>query len=116
MNVLEEAVGGDYDPFDLLIHVAYGKKPLTRSQRARKVKQSSYFDKYSDKAKEILTIILDKYVDGGIKELENPDILNIPQIRDNYGTVYQIMGIFEGANNYQKALVELKEELYLEVA
>lgn len=116
LNVLEEAVGGDYDPFDLLIHVAYGKKPLTRSQRARKVKQSSYFDKYSDKAKEILTIILDKYVDGGIKELENPDILNIPQIRDNYGTVYQIMGIFEGANNYQKALVELKEELYLEVA
>ena len=69
LNILEEEVGEEYDPFDLLVHVAYGKKPLTRSQRARKVKQSEYFDKYSEQAKEVLSIILDKYVDGGIEEL-----------------------------------------------
>lgn len=114
LNILEEVVGDEYDPFDLLVHVAYGKKPLTRSQRARKVKQSDYFDKYSDKAKEVLSIILDKYIDGGLVELENPNILSIPELQ-SYGTVYQIiMIIFMGLQNFQKAIEDMKNNLYLE--
>lgn len=112
LNILEEEVGEEYDPFDLLVHVAYGKKALTRSQRARKVKQSAYFDKYSEQAKEVLSIILDKYVEGGLLELENPEILNIPELKE-YGTVYQIiMIIFMGLQNFQKALEEMKNNLY----
>ena len=112
LNILEEEVGEEYDPFDLLVHVAYGKKPLTRSQRARKVKQSEYFDKYSEQAKEVLSIILDKYVDGGIEELENPNILNIPEL-SAFGTIMEIiMTIFMGLQNFQKALEDMKSNLY----
>ena len=112
LNILEEEVGEEYDPFDLLVHVAYGKKPLTRSQRARKVKQSEYFDKYSEQAKEVLSIILDKYVDGGIEELENPNILNIPEL-SAFGTIMEIiMTIFMGLQNFQKALEDMKTNLY----
>ena len=94
------------------MHVAYGKKPLTRSQRARKVKQSEYFDKYSEQAKEVLSIILDKYVDGGIEELENPNILNIPEL-SAFGTIMEIiMTIFMGLQNFQKALEDMKSNLY----
>ena len=108
----EEEVGEEYDPFDLLDHVAYGKKALTRSQRARHVKQSDYFEKYGEKAREVLSIILDKYVDGGIEELENPNILNIPEL-ESFGTVYQIiMVIFMGLQNFQKALEDMKDSLY----
>ena len=112
LNILEEEVGEEYDPFDLLVHIAYGKKALTRSQRARQVKQSDYFEKYGEQAKEVLSIILDKYVDGGIEELENPNILNIPEL-ESFGTVYQIiMVIFMGLQNFQKALEEMKDSLY----
>ena len=31
-------VANDLDDFDLICHVAYDKKPLTRSERAKKVK------------------------------------------------------------------------------
>ncbi len=112
LNILEEEIGEEYDPFDLLVHVAYGKKALTRSQRARKVKQSDYFSKYGEQAREVLSIILDKYVDGGIKELENPEILNIPELKV-YGTIMEIiMTIFMGLQNFQKALEDMKNNLY----
>ncbi len=115
INILEEEVGDEYDPFDLLVHVAYGKAPLTRSQRARKVRKSNYFDKYGETAKEILTIILDKYVDEGIDELENPNVLNIPELQ-SFGTIYEIMQYFDGTQNYQNAMMEMKDILYREEA
>ncbi len=112
LHILEEEVGEEYDPFDLLVHVAYGKKALTRSQRARQVKHSDYFEKYGEQAKEVLSIILDKYVDGGITELENPEILNIPELRV-YGTIMEIiMTIFMGLQNFQKAMEDMKKKLY----
>lgn len=112
LNILEEEVGDEYDPFDLLVHVAYGKKALTRSQRARQVKNSDYFDKYGEQAREVLSIILDKYVDGGITELENPELLNIPELKV-YGTIMEIiMTIFMGLQNFQKAIDEMKSNLY----
>lgn len=112
LNILEEEVGDEYDTFDLLVHVAYGKKALTRSQRARQVKNSDYFDKYGEQAREVLSIILDKYVDGGITELENPELLNIPELKV-YGTIMEIiMTIFMGLQNFQKALDEMKSNLY----
>ena len=58
--------GNEYDPFDLILHVAYGQKPLTRKQRASKVEKDSYFNKYGEKARRIISDLLDKYADEGI--------------------------------------------------
>jgi type I restriction enzyme R subunit len=33
---LRKEVGKDLDVFDLILHVAYGKKPMTRSERVKK--------------------------------------------------------------------------------
>jgi type I restriction enzyme R subunit len=115
LNILEDEVGEEYDPFDLLVHVAYGKKPLTRSQRARYLKQSDYFDKYSEEAKEVITILLDKYVDYGLDALENIQTLKIPELENKYGTLMQIiMSIFLGVDNFKKMLKDLKLNLYKE--
>ena len=43
---LEEQVGKDYDAFDLLCHVAFDQPPLTRKERANKVKKRNIFGKY----------------------------------------------------------------------
>ena len=115
MSILEEEIGEEYDAFDLLVNVAYGKPLKTRSQRAKQVKKSEFFERYSEQARDVLTIILEKYVAEGIKELEDPDILNIPELQV-HGTVIQIMQLFNGTQNYQDALKEMKEMLYREVA
>ncbi|MBU0959544.1 MAG: DEAD/DEAH box helicase family protein, partial [Nanoarchaeota archaeon] len=53
LDALREEIpnGKEYDPFDLIAHIAYGQKPLTRSQRALKVQKDSYFNKYGEKAR-----------------------------------------------------------------
>jgi type I restriction enzyme R subunit len=38
-------VGKDLDPFDLILHVAYDQRPLTRKERAEKVRKRNYFAK-----------------------------------------------------------------------
>ncbi len=47
---LAEQVGKDFDPFDLVCHVAFDQPPLTRRERADNVKQANYFAKYGEQA------------------------------------------------------------------
>jgi len=72
-EALESTVGRDYDPFDLILHVAYDQPPLTRKERAERVRKRNYFGKYSGKAREVMELLLDKYADHGITALEDPD-------------------------------------------
>ena len=51
---LSSEVGRDLDAFDLICHVAWGKKPLTRGERAEKARKNDYFAKYEGKAREVI--------------------------------------------------------------
>jgi type I restriction enzyme R subunit len=42
---LAAEVGKGFDPFDLIVHVAYDQRPLTRRERAEKVRKRNYFAK-----------------------------------------------------------------------
>ena len=64
-EVLEQEVGKELDPFDLICHVVYDQPPLTRRERANNVKKRNYFTKYNDTAQQVLTRLLDKYADQG---------------------------------------------------
>ncbi len=65
----EMAIMTDVDDFDFICHVAYGKKPLTRRERAESVKKQDFFSRYSGAAKEVLEVLLDKYMNLGIYAL-----------------------------------------------
>lgn len=103
--------GKDFDPFDLLCHVAWGMPPLTRKERAEKVKKKNYFSKYGDKAQAVLKALLDKYADEGIAHIEETQILTINPF-DKIGTPIEIIKSFGGLEEYQKAIFELEQELY----
>ena len=45
---LAAEVGKELDPFDLILHVAYDQRPLTRKERAEKVRKRNYFAKYGE--------------------------------------------------------------------
>ena len=99
------------DVFDIICHVAYDKKPLTRRERANNVKKRNYFDKYEGKAREILEALLDKYAELGVLSLEDPQMLRLEPFA-KYGTPVKIISIFGGRSGYQKAIKELEQQLY----
>jgi type I restriction enzyme R subunit len=104
-------VGADYDPFDLICHIAYDQPPLTRKERAEKVKKRHVFARYGDKARAVLDALLAKYADDGISSVESMDILKVDPI-SQFGTPVEIVNVFGGREAYLKALHELEDALY----
>jgi type I restriction enzyme R subunit len=111
-EALEGEVGKDFDPFDLICHVVYGQPPLSRKERAEKVRRTTYFSKYGEKARAVLDAILTKYADKGIEEIESLEILKVDPI-SRIGTPLEIVqDIFGGKSNYLTAIHRLEQCLY----
>ena len=103
------------DIFDIICHVAFDRKPITRRERANNVKKRDYLSKYQGLARQVLETLLDKYADNGIIELENENVLELPPF-NQIGTPVKIIKLFGGITGYMNALTELKTELYRSVA
>ena len=108
---LQKEVGTEYDPFDLLCHVAFDKEPLTRSERARKLRQDTYFDRYGEEAREVLSALLDKYADEGIENIERKKVLKVHPL-SSFGSPLDIAKRFGGQAQYQEAIQEMEDRLY----
>lgn len=101
----------DVDDFDFICHVAFGQKPLTRRERANKVKKCDFLSKYKGVARGVLEALLDKYMNTGIYEIEKTEILKLDPFQ-KFGKPSKIARFFGGKAGYLKAIKELEEELY----
>ena len=108
---LNEEIGSAFDPFDLICHVAFEQKPLTRKERADQVKKRDYFTKYGDLARKVISALLDKYSDDGMLDLENPEIIRLDPL-SKLGSPVEIIRAFGGKPAYDQAIHALTEELY----
>jgi len=111
LEELKDEVGKDLDPFDLICHVAFDMPPLTRKERANNVKKRNYFTKYGESAREVLEALLEKYADEGIENLENLEILKVPDFK-RFGSPIEIVKRFGGKKKYLEAIKELEKEIY----
>lgn len=111
LDALRDEVGYDIDDFDLILHVAFDKKPLTRSERANNVKKRDYLNKYEGIARDVLEKLLEKYSDAELKDFTNTKILNLNPF-DEIGTPKKIIKSFGGKKKYDNAVQELEELLY----
>ena len=111
LEALAEEVGMDFDPFDLICHVAFDRPPLTRRERAENVRKRDYFTKYGEQVRAVLEALLDKYADEGIEHVENMGVLNVQPI-SQFGTPVEIVKLFGGRSKYLQALAELESALY----
>jgi len=109
---LKEEIGVDMDEFDLICHLAFDKKPLTRSERARNVKKRDYFAKYEGKAKEILETLLNKYMNQGISQIEDIKVLKLDEFKKIGGSPAKVVKLFGGKVGYLEAVKELEQEIY----
>lgn len=110
-DALKDEVGKEFDPFDLICHVAFEAKPLTRKERANNVKKRNYFTKYGDKAQTVLNSLLDKYAEDGLLTIESTEVLKLDPL-NKLGTPIELIKAFGSKKVYLQALKELETELY----
>ncbi|HXU29160.1 MAG TPA: type I restriction-modification enzyme R subunit C-terminal domain-containing protein, partial [Thermoanaerobaculia bacterium] len=112
---LAEQVGRDYDAFDLVCHVAFDRPPLTRKERADRVRKRDVFGRYGEKARAVLSALLQKYADSGLQSVESLEILKVDPL-PTFGTPIEILNLFGGKPAYLAALRHLETALYQEAA
>lgn len=101
----------DVDDFDFICYIAYGKKALTRRERAAHVKKKDVFSRFGPAAREVLDVLLQKYMDLGIKEMEKTQVLKLADFV-KFGSPQRIAKLFGGKKEYLQAVQELKKYLY----
>jgi len=114
LSELKQEVGKEYDEFDLICHVAFDRKPLTRKERANNVKKGNYFAKYGEKVRKVIEALIKKYEDEGIENIEDLKILKVRPF-NKIGTPVEILRSFGGKDKFLNAIRELEQEIYAEV-
>jgi type I restriction enzyme, R subunit len=115
LGPIAEELGKDLDPFDLICHVAFDKKPLTRRERAENVMKRDVFTKYGPQARAVLDALLAKYADEGVLNLDDANVLKIAPF-SAMGSVVQLIKAFGDRQGFEKAVHELQSALYQEAA
>lgn len=117
-NVLLDAVReenpalAECDYFDIICHVAFDQKPLTRKERIEGVEKRNYLAKYEGQARKVLEGLMEKYGEDGVTNIENPQILNLNPFAQIARRPRIMNGIFKSPDEYNEALKELEDELY----
>ena len=103
------------DTFDLLLHFAFNSQLKTRLERVDTVrKKKTFLEKYPQKAREVLDIIMQHYAEYGYQELEGRQILDLDDFKKFGGPVDIINDIFENGDKYDQAISELTKAIYSE--
>ena len=111
LEELRQYYPADVDDFDLICDIAYGIKPLTKSQRAKRRKVDEVLAKYSEDCKQVLEVLLTKYSNDNIDELTDMTILKLPEFTE-FGNPMKIAKLFGGKNAYIAAVKEVQNALY----
>lgn len=112
LDALREEIGNpDIDDFDLICHIAYDKKPLTKAERANNVKKRGYLYQYSEMAQHVLEKLLERYMNEGINDLEDTKILELEEFKE-FGSPLKIVKFFGNKRKYLEAVKELEHQLY----
>jgi type I restriction enzyme R subunit len=115
LEPLQEEVGKDLDPFDLICHVAFDRPPLTRRDRVTNVRKRDVFAKYGAKARAVLEALLLKYQDEGFTGLDDLGVLKVAPFT-TLGTPLELLKTFGGRDGFETAVRELQDALYQQVA
>ena len=112
LDALREEIGNqDIDDFDLICHIAFDKKPLTKAERANNVKKRGYMYKYSDMAQSVLERLLERYMNEGVKNLGKIETLELDDFKE-FGSPLRIVKLFGNKKKYIEAVRELEKEIY----
>ena len=115
LDTVAKELAMDFDPFDLVCHIAFDVHPLTRHERAESLRRQNKFAEYSGTARKVLDALLDKYADEGILHLNDVQLLKIPPL-NNIGTPLELIDAFGDKSSFEDAVAILQSSLYQQAA
>ncbi|MFN7332399.1 MAG: type I restriction-modification enzyme R subunit C-terminal domain-containing protein, partial [bacterium] len=115
LDPIADELGKNLDPFDLICHIAFDRKPLTRRERAENVRKRDIFTKYGPQARAVLDALLTKYADEGVLNLDDAHVLKIAPFT-SMGSVLELVRAFGGKQEFEQAVQELQTDLYRDSA
>ena len=110
----ENPVLAECDDFDIICHVAFDQKPLTRKERIDGVKKRNYLAKYEGSARKVVEGLMEKYGEVGVTNIENSQILSLNPFAQIAKRPRIMRGIFKSPEEYNEAVRDLENELYKE--
>jgi type I restriction enzyme R subunit len=101
----------DVDSFDLLAHIAFDETMHSREERAVALfnLNQQFFAMYNERARQILQALVERYVQGGLDEILDPEVFKLPPIRREVG---QVSPLFGGMSQFVQARNGLIQRLY----
>ncbi|WP_429348985.1 EcoAI/FtnUII family type I restriction enzme subunit R [Paraburkholderia sp. Clong3] len=104
----------DADPLDLLCHLAWNAPLLTRRERAERAKKlhPDLFARYSGLARDILGLLIDRYIERGLAKFDKPSELLTVEPFDRFGRPSEIAAYFGGPKALRAAFGGLQQALY----
>jgi type I restriction enzyme R subunit len=114
LDPIADELGKNLDPFDLICHIAFDRKPLTRRERAENVRKRDIFTKYGPQARAVLDALLEKYADEGVLNLDDANVLRVTPFT-SMGSVMELVRAFGGKQSFEQAVQEMQTAIYQEV-
>ncbi|HEV7457312.1 MAG TPA: DEAD/DEAH box helicase family protein [Roseococcus sp.] len=115
LDPIADELGRNLDPFDLICHIAFDRKPLTRRERAEQVRKRDAFARFGPQARAVLDALLAKYADEGVMNLDDANVLRVTPFAQ-MGSVVELVRAFGGKQGFETAARELQDALYRDTA
>ncbi|BDG74063.1 EcoAI/FtnUII family type I restriction enzme subunit R [Roseomonas fluvialis] len=115
LDPIADELGKNLDPFDLICHIAFDRKPLTRRERADNVRKRDAFSKYGPQGRAVLDALLAKYADEGVLNLDDANVLRVTPFTA-MGSIVELVRAFGGKLGFEQAAQELQAALYQDIA
>ena len=99
----------DSDIFDVLEHIAYSKKPISRSVRVAGA-ENDIHKNLNNNQKEFIDFVLSKYVAGGVEELDINRLSSLVELK--YKSLHDGQKVLGNADEIKKTFIEFQKHLY----
>jgi type I restriction enzyme R subunit len=113
-QLLQASKTPEADPFDVLCNIAFNAPIRTRLERAERLKkdEKEFFNKFRPEARNILSEVLNKYIEFGTNQLNDVNVLKVAPI-SRYGNIWEITQLFGGPEELKSTLDEMQTLLYV---
>lgn len=99
------------DIFDIIVNVAFNEPMLYRTERAKRIKEKNFLEKFKGDAKRVLEVLMQTYADQGILAFEENEALKTNELQA-LGTPVFIKNLFGGKEQFKKVIRDIEEILY----
>jgi type I restriction enzyme, R subunit len=115
LDDLVEQRNSSLDPFDLALQIAYEQPGTfaTRADRAARPNVTAFIQRYEDRQRQLVEALVAKYIDAGVRSIEEIGVLRVAPISD-VGSAVEIIRLFGSREAYQLVVTNLVNELYVE--